>query len=103
MHASGKRVQVITKRCKEFLGEMDAEAIATQLLAQGLITQPVDRSIKQSNSKEESNSHLLTFLKEGASADQVQECLKYATEAKGHGRMNAFAARILQEIQQGLQ
>ena len=96
-------MQVISKRCKEFLEKMNAEPIATELLAQGLITQPVERSIKQSNSKEESNSHLLTFLKGDASTDQVQECLKYAAEAKGYGRMNAFAARVLQEIQQGLQ
>ena len=96
-------MQVIGKRCKDFLAEMNSEAIATKLFNQELIPERVKRCIMQSMSREDANSSLLAFLKKDASADQVLGILEVAVEAKGYGRMNAFADRILQEIQQGLQ
>ena len=96
-------MRVVRRRCIEFLEEMDAKKIARKLADEGLITKSVECQIKESNSKEEANFCLLSFLKLGASTDQVQNILKYAAEVKGDERMNAFAARILQEIQQGLQ
>ena len=96
-------MQVISTRCEKFLAEMNSEAIAAKLFNQELIPERVKRCIMQSMSKEDANNHLLTFLREDASTDQVQGILEVAAEAKGYGRMKAFAARVLQEIQQGLQ
>ena len=99
---SGTRVQVIEKHAKEFLKEMNVEAIATDLEGQSLIPPDVQRCISQPKSRKDANNHLLRFLKEDADTEQVLETLKIAAEAKGYRRMNAFADNLLKEIQQGL-
>ena len=86
----------------EFLEDMNAEAIATDLEGQSLIPTDVQCCISQPKTKKHANDHLLRFLKGDANTEQVLEILKIAAEAQGYGRMNHFAVTLLQEIQQGL-
>ena len=96
----GAHMQVIKEHAVKFGEEMNAKAIAAQLRDQDLIPEMIEVRIKQSESKENGNSHLLRFLKEEADTKQVLEILKSAAEAKSYGRMNAFAVILLQKIQQ---
>lgn len=81
---------------------MNSEAIAANLRVLELIPEGVEHRIKQSTSKEDANSHLLNFLKEEATGDQVQRILKFASEKPAYGRMSEFAVSILQKMQTGL-
>ena len=95
-------MQVVKRHAGEFLEEMNAEAIATDLGAQDLIPPDVQRCISQPKSRKDANYALFTFLKERAVTGQVLKILKIAAEVQSEGRMNAFAVTLLQEIQQGL-
>ena len=95
-------MQVVKRHAEEFLEEMNAEAIATDLGAQDLIPEDVQRCISQPKSRKDANYALLTFLKERAVTGQVLKILKIAAKVQSEGRMNAFADNLLQEIQQSL-
>ena len=95
-------MQVIERHAREFLEDMNAEAIVTDLEGPSLIPPDVQRCISQPKSKKNANNHLLRFLKEDADTEQVLEILKIAAKARCYGRMNHFADILLKEIQQGL-
>ena len=95
-------MQVIERHAREFLEEMNVEAIATDLEGQSLIPPDVQRCISQLKSRKDANNHLLRFLRKDADTEQVLEILKIAAEVQGYKRMNHFADNLLQEIQQGL-
>ena len=99
---SGTHVQVLQRHAEEFLEDMNAKAIATDLEGQSLIPPDVQRCISQSKFKQDANNHLLRFLKGETDTEQVLEILKIAAEAWGYGQMNHFADTLLQEIHQGL-
>ena len=94
-------VQVIENYTKEFLQEMNASAIALQLVVQHLIPESVKHEIDQSKCPEDANGHLLTFLMTGASEIQVLRTFKVASEKTNYGRMSHFAAKILPKLQPG--
>ena len=94
-------MKVIENYTKEFLHEMDAKAIALQLEVQGLIPESVKHEIQHSKCKNDANTHLLKFLKEGASEEQLLGTFKVASEETEYGRMSQFAANILQQLQPG--
>ena len=94
-------VQVIEDYTKEFLQEMNASAIALQLVVQDLIPDSVQHEIDLSKCPEDANGHLLTFLKTGASEIQVLRIFKVASEKTKYGRMSHFAAKILPQLQPG--
>lgn len=95
-------MQVVKRHAGEFLEEMNAEVIATDLGAPDLIPPDVQRCISQPKTRKDANYALLTFLKERAVTGQVVKILEIAAEVQSEGRMNAFAVTLLQEIQQGL-
>ena len=99
---SATHVQVIKKQAKEFLNEMDAQAIAKTLHGMALIPEPVKNSILQSKSTQDANVELLTFLKGQASEGQMKAIFQCASEQTDFGRMSEFAADVLQKLQQGL-
>ena len=80
---------------------MSATAIALQLEALKLIPEPVQHEIQHSKCKKDANTHLLKFLKEVASEEQVLGTFKVASEETAYGRMLQFAAKILQQLQPG--
>ena len=80
---------------------MRATAIALQLEARELIPEYVQHDIHHSKCKKDANTHLLKFLKEGASEEQVLGTFKMASEETEYGRMSQFAANILQQLQPG--
>ena len=94
-------MKVIENYTKEFLHKMDATAIALQLEVQGLIPESVKHEIQHSKCKKDANTHLLKFLKEGASEEQVLGTFKVASEETEYGRMSQFAANILHQLQPG--
>ena len=94
-------VQVIENYTKEFLQEMNASAIALQLVVQHLIPDSVKHEIDHSKCPVDANGHLLTFLMTGASEIQVLRTFKVASEKTKYGRMSHFAAKILQQLQAG--
>ena len=55
--------------------------------------------ILQSKSREEANAHLLNHLKEDADEESVREVFRIASEKTGYGKMKAFAAGMLRELQ----
>ena len=81
---------------------MNTEAIATDLKARKLIPQDVQCDISQSQTRKDANGALLAFLEDRADTKQVLNILKIAAEVQSEGRMNAFAKKLLQEIQQSL-
>ena len=93
-------MQVIKKNSKRFLQEMNAKAIALTLYGQDLIPESVKHDIETSKCREDSNGHLLMYLKEDATEEQVQGVFKVASETE-YGRMSDFAAKFLQTLQQG--
>ena len=98
---SATHVQVIKKQAKEFLSEMDAQAIARALHGMALIPEPVKNSILQSMSTQDANVELLTFLRSQATEDQMKAIFQCASEQTVHGNMSAFAASILKQLPQG--
>ena len=94
-------VQVLEEKSKEFLQEMNSQAIAPMLKASGLIPARLEPEIKQSKCKEDSNSILFTHLIENATKEQVLEVFTIASSDTSYGRMCRFVANILQQLQQG--
>lgn len=84
----------------EFVDKMCAEEIAQYLRAVDLIPERTKRDIlERSRDGEEANSHLLLYLKEKAKEETVKEILKHASVVSGYGKMNEFAASILEKLQ----
>ena len=81
---------------------MNTKAIASDLEAQELIPEDVQQRISQSQTTKDANCALLTFLKKRAATEQVLNILEIAAKVRNEGQMNAFAAILLQEIQQSL-
>lgn len=99
--ATNVTLQVIKDCRNEFLQEMDAKAIASQLEVQGLIPESVKHEIQHSTCREDANGHLLTFLMKGASLIQVFKTFEVTSKKTDYGRMRLFAAKILQQLQPG--
>ena len=93
---------MIKENAQEFLEEMNAKTIAMTLKVLGLIPECVEYHINLSASKEDANAHLLTFLQEGATKEQVQGVFKIASGNVEYGRMSEFAAKIQQNFPTGL-
>ena len=93
-------MQVINENSKRFLQEMNAKAIALTLRVLDLIPERIEYHIQHSMSRGDANGHLLTYLKEDATEEQVQGVFKVASETE-YGRMSDFAAKFLQTLQQG--
>ena len=74
---------------------MNSKVLAPQLNA----LEAVESDIHQSRSKEEANAHLLSHLKEDADDETVREVFRIASEKAGYGKMEAFAAGVLRELQ----
>lgn len=99
--ATDVTVQVIKDHRKEFLKEMCAKDIASTLQVLGHITEGVEYDITHSKCREDSNGELWKLLTAKASEEQVQGTFRYASEKNDYGRMSQFAAKILQQLQQG--
>ena len=95
-------MKVIKENSKRFLQEMNAKAIALTLRVLDLIPERIEYHIQHSMSRGEANGHLLTYLKEDATEEQVLAVFKVASEEAGYGRMSEFAANVLQKLQQGM-
>ena len=94
-------MQMIGEHSQEFLQEMNAKAIALRLKVSELIPESVKYDIDHSKCGDDANAHLLTFLKEQATGDQLQGILQIASEKPDHGRMSKFATKLLQQLLQG--
>ena len=92
-------VQVVQKRANEFLEKMNSKVIAPQLRVLELIPESVKYDILQSKSKEDANAHLLNHLKEDADDETMKEVFRIASGKAGYGKMNRFAASVLNELQ----
>ena len=92
-------MQVVQDHAEEFLEKMNSKVLAPQLKALELIPEAVECDIRQSRSKEEANAHLLSHLKEDADEETVREVFRIASEKAGYGKMKAFAASMLRELQ----
>ena len=86
----------------EFVEKMNSTVLAPQLMAVDLIPGTVENGILQSKNLEEANAYLLQHLKEDADKDTVIEVFRIASEEAGYERMNAYAAGIIRELQQGV-
>ena len=64
-----------------------------------LIPESVVCDILQSKSKEEANAHLLNHLKEDTDEEAMWEVFRIASVKTGYGKMKAFAAVVLRELQ----
>lgn len=71
--------------------------ISTTLKALDLIPESVAYDIQHSKCREDANGHLLTFLKEEATREQVQGVFQIASVKAGYGRMKEFTADFLQK------
>ena len=92
-------LQVLQTQAKEFLEKMSSKVLAPLLKVLELIPEAVECDIRQSRSKEEANAHLLSHLKEDADEETVREVFRIASEKAGYGKMKAFAAGVLRELQ----
>ena len=92
-------VQVVQDHVEEFLEKINFKVLAPQLKALELIPESVECDILQSKSKEEANPYLLNHLKEDADEESVREVFRIASEKTGYGKMKAFAAGVLRELQ----
>ena len=88
-------VQVVQDHAAEFLEKMNSKVLAHQLKALELIPEAVE-------CKEEANAHLLNHLKEDADEEAVRKVFRIAFVKTGYGKMKAFAAGVLRELQWGL-
>ena len=84
---------------KEFLEKINSKVLAPQLKGLELIPDAVECDILQSKSKEEANAHLLDRLKEDTDEEAVREVFRIASVKTGYGKMKAFAAGVLRELQ----
>ena len=94
-------VQVINEHREEFLQEMNAKDIASELQVLGLIPESVEHDIKHSKRRKDANGHLFMFFSKDASEIQVQETLKFVSTKTDYGRMSQFATKLLQQLQPG--
>ena len=78
---------------------MNSKVLVPQLKALELILEAVVCGILQSKSKEEANAHLLNHLKEDANEEAVREVFRISSVKTGYGKMKAFAAGMLKELQ----
>ena len=92
-------MQVVQDHAEKFLEKMNSKVLAPQLKVLELIPETVECDIRQSRSKEEANAHLLSHLKENADEETVREVFRIASEKAGYGKMKAFAASVLRELQ----
>ena len=92
-------MQVVQKHAEEFLEKMNSKVIAPQLRVLELIPENIEYRILQSESKEDANINLLKHLKADADDETVREVFRIAYEKTGYGKMNAFAASVLRELQ----
>ena len=84
----------------KFLEIMCAEEMSLQLRSLGHITDALKRDIcNRSRDKKDANSHLLMYLIEKADEGRVRKILEYASTMEGYGKMNAFAASLLEKLQ----
>ena len=98
---SATLVQVIQIHAQEFLEKMNSEVIATQLETLALIPERVKNDILHSKRREDGNAHLFRHLKEDANERTAVEIFRVASEESGYGKMNDFAAFMLNELQGG--
>ena len=75
--------------------KMNSKVLTPQLNA----LEAVECDICQSRSKEEANVHLLNHLKEDADEETVKEVFRIVSEKTGYGKMKAFAAGVLRQLQ----
>ena len=92
-------MQVVQDHTEEFLEKINSKVLESQLKALGLIPESVECDNLQSKSREEANAHLLNHLKEDADEKTVREVFRIASEKIGYGKMKAFAAGMLRELQ----
>ena len=92
-------MQVVQEHAEKFLTEMSCKEIASKLKVFQLIPEAVEWDILQSRSKEQANTRLLNHLMKEADDETVRKILKIASEEEAYGRMNAFAASVLRELQ----
>ena len=92
-------MQVLKKHAKEFLEKMNSKVLAPQLKALRLIPEAVKCNILQSNNMADANAHLLNHLEEDADEETVRDVFRIASEKEGYGKMKAFAAVVLRELQ----
>ena len=76
---------------KEFCDKMNAPALVQTLVANDLIPDRVEHSIKHSG-KRDANGHLLKYIKEDADEETIQRILEEASTLPKEGKMNKFAA-----------
>ena len=82
----------------DFLKDMKAEAVCRKLALKGVIPEEVKTDITRARSTGEANQILYSHLQEqGTEADLRQLC-EVASMAKGYGKMNELARRILEEL-----
>ena len=94
--------QIIQDHAEKFLEEMNSAVLAPQLKVLGLIPETVESKVLQSKNKKDASAHLLNHLKADADEESVMEVFRIASKEEGYGRMKAFAAGMLRQLQQGL-
>ena len=92
-------VQVVQKHAEEFLEKMDSKVIAPQLRVLELIPESVEYDILHSKTEGNANAHLLKHLKVQANVETLREVFRIASKETGYGKMSAFAAGVLRELQ----
>ena len=95
-------MKVLEERSQPFLQEMNSKEITAKFRGLDLIPERVNNDIQHSRSRKDANQCLLTFLKEDATEKQVHDVFTSASEEKTFGRMCAFAADTLRQLQRGL-
>ena len=92
-------MQVVQKHAKEFLEKMDSKVIAPQLRVLELIPESVEYDILHSKTEGNANARLLKHLKVQANVETMREVFRIASKETGYGKMSAFAAGMLRELQ----
>ena len=95
-------MQVLQDHAEEFLEKMNSEVLASRLKVLGLIPETVKNKVLQSMNRTDANSHLLSHLKTDADVKVVSEVFRVASRETDYGNMSAFAAKMLEILQQGL-
>ena len=91
-------VQVVQDHAEEVLEKMHSKGLVPQLKALELFTK-VKCDILRSDSKEETNAHLLSHLKKDADEEAVGGVFRIASEKTGYEKMKVLAASVLRELQ----
>ena len=92
-------VQVVQEHAEEFLEKMNSKVIAPQLRVLELIPESVECDILHSKTEGNANAHLLKHLKEQANVEMMRKIFRIASKETGFGKMSAFAAGMLKELQ----